>query len=797
MSETNDLPVPRPTGDESPVVQTKLEESQEWVIDTFRKHQLKIVSGWLDENLGENRHGKNHIPPVLLDTNPIHHRQSLQEQVFPTYRAIHEDLLEINSLKFMLQAELGMGKTTYLKSYQEKLLLGKTHPVYPLPLYFHLGCLPEGTGFGQFYEMVYQEILKVVLLEQEEFPELELDEALLFKTIQLINQTSKIIFLLDGLDQLDPEDRFHVYFETFVDDNSFRSNFVVLATRKFDLGPLATDSVVKKGQDSAFQCKMQEIDEKDRRDYLGESSKIKWLKEVFSNFPEVGKTPVLLKMIPTLAESDLLEGLSRREDIYSAYFGHMLEKSFGKDDKERRDDTLAWLTKVSFQLLEKERAQRFEDVELGFPKEMLKELSGNDEPVDIPDGLDFVFHQTPNRFEYRHPSFQEYLAARYLAAQANWQNHVRAHCREEIWEEVIKFLAAMVPGNELFDILLQEGAVFLAGHCLKEVRDLGRDKIFLTSHLLKYQCKESHPQFVGFRSIKTSAVIQAVDRKFLDKLIGDLLQREKRDSRILFAALELLLSLKGLDIHALVDVQDFEPLQKIEELEDFLSESKNPEKVKLSRIKKWGEMVTVPAGKFIYQDEKDEEDWINLMEYSIMKFPVTNALYREFDPNHRFRFSLYSNTGDQPVIGINYYEALVFSIWSGKRLPTEKEWEKAARGTDGRDYPWGEAMGYQSGYNNTADYVFGQTNVVEEFDQGVSAYGCFDMSGNVWEWCVQLYASKHTTQRIVRGGSWLNYLVHSKCKFRNSFDPSERHPTVGLRCASGPRLTEIEDDEED
>ncbi|MCH7623582.1 MAG: hypothetical protein IIB46_05820, partial [Nitrospinae bacterium] len=103
MSETNDLPVPRPTGDESPVVQTKLEESQEWVIDTFRKHQLKIVSGWLDENLGENRHGKNHIPPVLLDTNPIHHRQSLQEQVFPTYRAIHEDLLEINRLKFMLQ----------------------------------------------------------------------------------------------------------------------------------------------------------------------------------------------------------------------------------------------------------------------------------------------------------------------------------------------------------------------------------------------------------------------------------------------------------------------------------------------------------------------------------------------------------------------------------------------------------------------------------------------------------------------------------------------------------------------
>ena len=613
----------------------------------------------------------------------------------------------------------------------------------------------------------------------------------------MISQTSKIIFLLDGLDQLDPEDRFHVYFETFVDDNSFRSNFVILATRNFHLGPLATDSVVKKGEDSAFQCKMQEIDEKDRRDYLGDSNNIKWLKEVFLNFPEMGRTPVLLKMIPLLAENELLEGLSNRGGIYSAYFDHVLEKSLPEDGKEPSGETLPWLTEVSFQLLKKGRAQRFEDVELGFSKEILSELDGNDAAVDIPLGLGFVLQQTPGRFEYRHPSFQEYFAARYLALKPDWQSFVRAHCREEIWEEVIQFLAAMVPANELFDILLEEGAVFLAGHCLSEAEGLSRDKVLLTGHLLKYQCKEAYPQFVGFRAIQTSEVVKAVDRKFLDMRIGDLLQREKRDSRILFAALELLLSLKGLDLHALVDVQDFDPLKKIDELQGFLSESRNADQVKLSQLKKWGEMVTVPEGKFIYQDEKDEEDRINLMEYSIMKFPVTNALYQEFDPNHRHRFSLYSNTGDQPVIGINYYEALVFSMWSGKRLATEKEWEKAARGTDGRDYPWGEAMGYQAGYNNTADYVFGQTNVVEEFEQGISPYGCFDMSGNVWEWCVQLFASKHTTQRIVRGGSWLNYLIHSKCKFRNSFDPAERHPTVGFRCVSGPRITEIEDDEQD
>ena len=804
MSETNDLPVPSPAGDEAPVVQPKLEESQEWVIDTFRKHQFTAVSAWLDETLGEGRGRKNVIPQVLLDTNPIHHRQSLQEQVFPAPRAIHEDLLEINSLKFMLQAGSGMGKTTYLKVYQEQLLREEAHPVYPLPLYFHLGGLPEGTGFSKFYSSVYQEILRVVLLEQEEVTGLELDEDILLRTIEAVFQTSKIQFLLDGLDELDPEDRFHVYFETFVDDNAFRSNFVILATRNFHLGPLATDSLVQKGKDSAFQIEIQEMDEKDRNFFLDEAHKNKTLRSIFGNFPELEKTPLLLKMIRSIAEDEFPENLANRADIYSAFFDPLLETS--PDEDHEGGIRLHQFIKLSFDLIIKGHAQRFEDVELGFSKRILSEADGKPgekglalADVTLPAELDGIFQQTATRFEYRHPSFQEFFAARHLASLPDWRDIVRQHCREEIWEEVIRFLAAMVPGDELFEILLEEGAVFLAGNCLSETKDLSRDRFLLTSHLLKYQCRETLPQFAKCRSVQTREVVEAVDREVILKRVSDLLQREKRDSRILFATLELLLAVYGMDLIELVDTQDFAPLTKIKELEAFLAESQNPEQVKLSIVKKWGEMVTVPEGKFIYQEEKDEEDHIHLMEYSIMKFPVTNALYREFDPHHRLRFPRYSSEDDQPVIGINYYEALVFSIWLGRRLPVEKEWEKAARGIDGRDYPWGEAVGYQTGYNNTCDYVIGRTNSVEEFEPGISPYGCFDMAGNVWEWCVQHYASKHSTLRIVRGGSWLNYLVHSKCKFRNSFDPSERHLTVGFRCVKGPVFTEIEneDDEDD
>jgi len=261
--------------------------------------------------------------------------------------------------------------------------------------------------------------------------------------------------------------------------------------------------------------------------------------------------------------------------------------------------------------------------------------------------------------------------------------------------------------------------------------------------------------------------------------------------------IELLLAFYDIDFFQVLDVQDFSPLDRVEELKGFLAEHLNPEQVNTAVLKKWSELVTIPAGKFVYQMEKDEEDQIELREYAIMKYPVTNALYREFDPHRRLPHRQYSADDDQPVIGVNFFEATIFALWLGKRLPTEKEWEKAARGVDGRDYPWGEACGYQAGYANTADFVLAKTNPVEEYPQGISPYGCYDMAGNVWEWCVQLRASRYTTQKIVRGGSWLNYLVNSKTTFRNSFDPSERPLTVGIRCVTLPH-TEVEsDDEED
>ena len=792
MDETNELPVPLPDDDGSALVGSKLEESREWVINTYRKHQQAQTSSWLDNVLGEGSRDKSYVLPVLLDTNPIRHRQSIQEQVFPAPRIIHEDLLMTDHMKIMLEAGCGMGKTTFLKYYQEQLLQQTPHPVYPLPVYFNLGNLSEGDGIKNFMESVHQEMLGIILTECKENSQLVLDEECLLETIKALEREGRILFMLDALDQLSAEDRFQVYLETFVEDKTFRSNRLILATRKFRFGPLATDSIIQRGKDAAFHVAFEKIDEKKRNIFLGEAQKNKEVASLGKYSPELMEVPLILKMLRILSDSDKLSGITSRGEIYLAYFNHHLES----DSSERIFDQLE---EVALQLLDDGFSQRIDDIETGYSKDRL--IEGGFETLirneTIPSELEKILQQNPGRWQFRHPSFQEYFAARRLAKNKDWKKIVALKCRDKRWEEMLKFFSGMVVADDVFEIFMDQGALFLAGNSVCEANELSEKRRLLIAQLLKYQCRESFPQFSRCRLIKVEDVVAANETSTLLILLKRLLKRENRDGRILYSVIELLLGVRKIDWSELVDRQEFDSLKAVEELDDFLNETSNAEMVDMPKVKRWGEMVTIPAGKFIYQDEKDKEDHIFLKEYSIMKFPVTNALYKEFDPNHILRFPKYSYLDDHPVVGVNFYEALICALWLGRRLPIEKEWEKSARGVDGRDYPWGEAMGYQNDYANTCDFVIGKTSSVTEFEQGISPFGCFDMAGNVWEWCVQLYSKGHVTQRVARGGSWLNYMVHSKCTYRNTFDPDELYPAAGFRCVSLQHTEVDEYDDED
>ncbi|MFQ5964449.1 MAG: formylglycine-generating enzyme family protein [Candidatus Scalinduaceae bacterium] len=193
-------------------------------------------------------------------------------------------------------------------------------------------------------------------------------------------------------------------------------------------------------------------------------------------------------------------------------------------------------------------------------------------------------------------------------------------------------------------------------------------------------------------------------------------------------------------------------------------------------------MLYIPSGTFLMGNEKES---VKVDAFYIDKYSITNAQYKNFIEETNYNEPAFWNDNrfnnpKQPVVGASWNDAVAYAKWAEKRLPKEKEWEKASRGTDGREYPWGNVKPDKQLAVFNLDISKGYPAPVGTHPSGVSMYGCHDMSGNVWEWCQEWYTvGKY---RVVRGGSWINHMYILRCAYRSCSVPSGKDNNVGFRC---------------
>ena len=214
------------------------------------------------------------------------------------------------------------------------------------------------------------------------------------------------------------------------------------------------------------------------------------------------------------------------------------------------------------------------------------------------------------------------------------------------------------------------------------------------------------------------------------------------------------------------------------------------------RAKDGALVVRVPAGDFLMGSPEGEGEprerpqrGVRVPEFLIDKTEVTWRQYRKFAERTGSPLPpapISGSPDDYPVSNVLWKEAHRYCEWVGGRLPTEAEWEKAARGTNGQKYPWGEhwdPLRCNSWMRGPKRPV-----CVGSYPDGVSPYGVMDMAGSMWEWCASWYRENNDpngstpTRRVLRGGSWISQSLWVRAAYRHSATPTSRNVHNGFRC---------------
>jgi len=222
--------------------------------------------------------------------------------------------------------------------------------------------------------------------------------------------------------------------------------------------------------------------------------------------------------------------------------------------------------------------------------------------------------------------------------------------------------------------------------------------------------------------------------------------------------------------------------------------------------------VLIPAGKFVMGgDENSPRREMFLDAFYMDRYEITVARYGNFlkatgtlnEPDD-FPESDLKKFGDFPVVGVNWHGANNYCRWAGKRLPTEAEWEKAARGEDGRNYPWGldepTSAHARFGVSSRKPVYPDGVSRVGTHPRGMGPFGMYDLAGNAWEWVADWYSTSFPrgesqnpkgpdsgTAKVIRGGGWMDPADRITATKRMYLNPNESMEDTGFRCARDPK----------
>lgn len=580
----------------------------------------------------------------------------------------------------------------------------------------------------------------------------------------------------------------------------------------------------------------------------------------------ITRTPLILSLVTLVHKTrgDLPKGRSR---LYKECLEILLErwdltdKKLQAPDNASLKDKVLVLQKIAIFFLENNLLQMEVD---GLESLIIPALSSLTVPIksaslikQICERSGILIEQSVGRYGFAHRTLHDFLSASYIS-ENNLDQQLLNHTNEERWREVALIAAGVVTPSKraeaLVNALLLDGnvsSIALAGTCLAE--DIQVDESLRESVKQKILINLSKTESVAEFQLLRNSLLEFAPASFSEWMKASILSQN--------------IALRGLALSSLVElsphyiaqfipillglIQDKEVAPhirsqalvalskiKISPSEEFWkaleTARKNPDpEVKLAATWAWCELgryeelglVYVPAGEFLMgaadndsaanHDEKPQHT-IYLPGFYIGKYPVTTQEFEMFTKETDYKpqnsFSL-QGTANHPVVHVTWQDAMEYASWHGFTLPSEAEWEKAARGRDGIIFPWGNTWKQNSA--NTNEYWAGTrgllsrllrrsvdagTTAVKTFSAyNISPYKCIDMAGNVWEWTRSLYSEYPysssdgrevldvSKKLVLRGGAFSNIYSFSRASARHALAMNFPSADKGFRiCVSLP-----------